>query len=459
MRIAFFTPLTPLQTAIADHSEGLLPHMVKHAQIDLFIDDGYRPTNPLILAQSAVYNYREFPVRAQDYDLVVYAMGDNADFHGYMYEILQRYPGVVILHDITLHHFIIGLTLARGDVEGYLSEMHYAYGEEGMEAAKRVIAGRGDDVYTAYPLVERVLDASLGVIVHNHFAKRDLLARRPSARVVQINQHFFLPHNFPDHVNAKALRAQLGLDDHFVLATFGFFIPDKRLDVCLRVFSRFLSNHPDAIYLLVGGHSPYYDVPSMIRSLGLEGKVILTGWMDPVSFVKYMFIPDIAIHLRYPHIGGTPYTPIRLLGLGVPTILSDIETLAEIPEGCCAKIAPDAYEEETLLATLEYLAAHEDVRRQMGENGRQFIQENCDCPTIARQYINFFEEILKSSPKPLTQMEESVSWERQLVQELAAILATWGITDADEDLLRPIAAAVASLRGQDRGRVNRASPS
>ena len=270
---------------------------------------------------------------------------------------------------------------------------------------------------------------------------------------------FFLPHNFPDHVDAKALRAQLGLDDHFVLATFGFFIPDKRLDVCLRVFSRFLSNHPDAIYLLVGGHSPYYDVPSMIRNLGLEGKVILTGWMDPVSFVKYMFIPDIAIHLRYPHIGGTPYTPIRLLGLGVPTILSDIETLAEIPEGCCAKIAPDAYEEETLLATLEYLAAHEDVRRQMGENGRQFIQENCDCPTIARQYINFFEEILKSSPKPLTQMEESVSWERQLVQELAAILATWGITDADEDLLRPIAAAVASLRGQGGGRVNRASPS
>lgn len=456
MRIAFFTPLTPLQTAIADHSEGLLPHMVKHAQIDLFIDDGYRPTNPLILAQSAVYNYREFPAWAQDYDLVVYVMGDNADFHGYMYEILQRYPGVVILHDVVLHHFIVGLTLARGDVEGYLREMRYAYGKKGAEAAQRVIAGRGDDVYATYPLVERVLDASLGVIVHNHFAKRDLLARRPNAKVACINYHFYLPYGFPDQVDATALRAQLGVKDRFVLATFGLFIPDKRIDVCLRVFSRFLDTHPDATYLLVGSHSSYYDVPGMIRNLGLESKVILTGWMDRVLFVKYMFVPDIAIHLRYPHIGGTLYTPIRLLGLGVPTILSDIETLAEISEGCCAKIAPDVYEEETLLATLEYLATHEDVRRKMGENGRQFIWKNHNCAAIARQYIDSFQEVLDSSAKPLTQMQESVGWETQLVRESAAILATWGITDKDDRLLWPVAAAIASLKGQSRKCVDRA---
>jgi glycosyltransferase involved in cell wall biosynthesis len=445
MRIAFFTPLAPLQTASADLIEGLLPHLVKYAQIDLFIDDGYRPVNPLILTRSQVYNYREFPARAQDYDLFVYVIGNNPDFHGYMYEILQQYPGVVIVHDLILHHFIVGLTLARGDVEGYLSEMRHAYGEEGIRAAQRVIAGQPDDVYAAYPLVERFVDASLGVIVTNHFAEREILARRPNARVVYIYHQFFLPYGFPDRVDARTLRAQLGLEDRFVLATFGIFIPAKRLDVCLRVFSRFLETHPDAIYLLVGTHSPYYDVPGMIRNLELEGKVILTGWMDPIPFVKHMFVPEIAVHLRYPDIGGTPYTPIRLLGLGVPTILSDIESVAEIPEGCCAKIPPDQYEEETLLATLEYLAAHEDVRRKIGENGQQFIQEHHSCDTIARQYVDFFEEIIARSVHPLSAGTDVGAYDQQLVREVAATLVRWGVIEDDEVWLHPIAEALAGL--------------
>ncbi len=445
MRIAFFTPLAPLQTASADLMEGLLPHLVKYAQIDLFIDDGYGPINPLILARSKVYNYREFPTRAEDYDLTVYVIGNNPDFHGYMYDILQRYPGVVIIHDLILHHFIVGLTLARGDMEGYLSEMRSAYGEEGVRAAQRVIAGEHGDIYAAYPLVERFVDASLGVIVTNDFAMREVSARRPNAHVVCIYHHFFLPYGFPNQVDAKALRAQLGLEDRFVLATFGIFIPPKRLDVCLRVFSRFLATHPDAVYLLVGSHSPHYDVPGMIRNLGLEGKVVLTGWMEPIPFVKQMFVPDIAIHLRYPDIGGTPYTPVRLLGLGVPTILSDIESVAEIPEGCCAKIPPDVYEEETLLATLEYLAAHEDVRRKMGENGRQLIEENHSCDKIARQYIDFFEEIQASSTYPPSPSNGVRAYDQDLVREVAAALAEWGVTEDDEALLQPVAKTLAGL--------------
>ena len=135
----------------------------------------------------------------------------------------------------------------------------------------------------------------------------------------------------------------------------------------------------------------------MIHELGLEKHVVLTGWMDPVSFTQHMYLLDIGIHLRYPHIGGTPFTPIRLMGLGIPTLLSDIEPLAELPEGVCAKIAPDEFEEDTLCALLTYLADHEDVRRQLGENGARWIRENHDAGRIAAQYIAAIEEAVTSA--------------------------------------------------------------
>jgi glycosyltransferase involved in cell wall biosynthesis len=359
-----------------------------------------------------------------------------------MHEPMQRYPGVVILHDTEFQHYFLGLTVRQGDKAAYRAEMEYAYGEAGLRAADLVIAGRGEWVRTQYPLVERIIDWSPGVIVHNPFGEREVLMRRPRARVRQINQHFYLPKEVSDGVDVQTLRAGLGLEDRFVLATFGLFLPDKRIDVCLRAFKRFREHRPDAHYMLVGGNSPFYDVPGMIRAHGLEDSVTLTGWLRVPDFVRHMFIPDIAIHLRYPHIGGTPYSPIRLLGLGRPTIVSDIEPMTYFPEGCCVKVAPDQYEEETLAAALTYLADHQDVRHQIGENGRQFIRQNHDVEQIAGQYLAFFED---TASAPKVESMAASTWDNQLVRETAAILAQWGVTEQDDELLRPIAAAIADM--------------
>jgi glycosyltransferase involved in cell wall biosynthesis len=445
MRIAFFSPLRPLQTAVADVSEGLLPYLAEHAQIDLFIEKGYRPTNPEIRERFRVYNYQEFPSRAGDYDNLVYHMGNEATFHGYIYHTLLKYPGVVVLHDLVLHHCIVGLTLNRGDVDGYVAEMRYAYGDKGVELARRVMDGQGEDIFYAYPLVERVLDASLGIIVHNNYAREEVLRRRPDLKVACIPQQFFLPPAFPQENDPAAIRAKLGLAGRFVVASFGFFVPDKRLTVALRAFARFRQNHPEAVYLLVGGHSPYYDLPGQLRNMGLEGVVKLTGWLDTVPFVRYMLATDLAIHLRHPHIGGTPYTPVRLLGLGVPTIVSNIEPMAEFPEDCCAKIDVDDYEEKVLLATMEYLAMHPEVRRQMGENSRHYIQEHHDPRKIARDFMAFLEDVVTHTPARPSPVPLRGEWDRQLIRETAAILAQWGVTEDDEVWLRPAAKAIASL--------------
>jgi glycosyltransferase involved in cell wall biosynthesis len=443
LRIAFFTPLAPRQTAIADHSEGLLPYLSQGADIDLFIDEGYEPTTPAIAEQFNIYSYREFPQRAANYDLPVYAMGNDNRFHGFMHNLMRDYPGVVIFHDTDFQHYFVERTLQHDDVGDYLSEMEYAYGQTGRQVAVLALIGEVERLRGVFPLIERLLAWSRGGIVYNEFAFRDLRRRRPEARLRHLNHHFYTPPGFPAKVDVEALRRRWGVQDAFTLGTFGLFIPHKRIEVCLRVFRRFLEVQPNAHYLLVGQHSPFYDVPEMIRAHELEDRVTLTGWMDALEFTQYLCVPDVVIHLRYPHIGGTPYTPIRLLGLGQPTILSDIEPLAGFPEGCCTKILPDEYEEDTLLAILKRLAEDADLRRQMGENARRFVARQHDVEQIAREHLEFFAEVV-ATPAPAKE-PATKTWQDRLVRDSASVLASWGVTEKDEYLLAPISQAIGEL--------------
>ena len=442
MRIAFFTPLSPLHTAIADHSEGLLPHLGELVDVEIYIDDGYTPTNPEITSRFPIHNFRQFPNRADRYDAVLYAMGDNARFHGYVYETLLRFPGVVILHDTTLHRMMIHWTLYRGDAERYLGEMRYAYGMADLRIAQQVLSGFGEEYVKRLPFFERVVDSSLAVIVHNGYARRQVLRYCPHARVFQINQHFFLPPGFPEETDVGALQARWGLEGRFVIGSFGLFVPHKRLDACLRAFARFREHHPEAVYLLVGDHPDHYDLPGLIRRLGLDESVILTGWMDPVPFTQHMYLLDIGVHLRYPHVGGTPFTPIRMMGLGVPTILSDIEPLAELPEGACVKVPPDHLEEETLYALFSFLAEHDAVRRRLGEEGARWIREHHDARRIAEQYVDAIKQAL-GSPPPRPPGDYSREHRiAHLVREVSAWAYRLGVPETDDDLLPFLAQAI-----------------
>jgi hypothetical protein len=173
--------------------------------------------------------------------------------------------------------------------------------------------------------------------------------------------------------------------------------------------------------------------------------VVLTGWVNTLDFARHMFAVDLAVHLRYPHVGGTPYTPFRLIGLGVPTIVSNIAPLAGIPADCCARIDPDETEEEVLVATLKYLAAHPEARRQMGENARRFVRTHHDARQAAEDHLAFFERVLGATPPPPPLRPGTVGYDATLLSTLGATLAAWDLADADDRWLVPIAGALAGL--------------
>src|ERR1051325_3056318 len=176
MRLAYFSPLPPSKSGIADYSAELLPFLARGAEVAVFVEQARELSNNQGRADYEVYDAAHFDeLHAQKpFDLCLYHHGNNP-YHEYIYERALATPGISVLHEHCLHHLMAWKTLGREDEEGYWDEMFYAYGRRGSQIAEM----RARDVGSEYqqflmPLNRRLVEHSLGVIVHNQYAASQL---------------------------------------------------------------------------------------------------------------------------------------------------------------------------------------------------------------------------------------------------------------------------------------------
>ena len=155
MKVAYYSPLPPSRSGVADYSALLLPELEKHVEV--------------VLARRR--RFRRFPSA----DLALYHIGNDPEAHGWIAKALEARPGVVVLHEFVLHHLVAGLTLARGDSRGYLDAMERGHGLAGRLLAFGVVEGRIPPLWEtrpeAFPLAGDVLAAATGLIVHSHYVE------------------------------------------------------------------------------------------------------------------------------------------------------------------------------------------------------------------------------------------------------------------------------------------------
>src|SRR5258705_8888049 len=153
------SPLPPSRWGIADSGGGGLPALARLFDVEAVTDDP-EATDPALRAVVRVRASAESP----EADLHLYHVG-NSPAHAFVYRAARARPGVVVLHDWSLHHLVLRETVERGDVSTYLREMRRAYGETGTFRARQGARDLGGDLLPAlFPLNDRVLEGSLGVV-------------------------------------------------------------------------------------------------------------------------------------------------------------------------------------------------------------------------------------------------------------------------------------------------------
>jgi hypothetical protein len=154
MRIAFFSPMPPSRSGIADYSAALVPPLKEFAEVEVFSSAHSR-------------------LDRSSFDCALYQIGNNGH-HTFVYEQALEWPGVVVMHEANLHHLIAEMTIKRGDWDAYIREVEHDGGPEAAAFAGRVRALEVGPDYEGVPMLRRVLEKTRGVVVHSHCVERSV---------------------------------------------------------------------------------------------------------------------------------------------------------------------------------------------------------------------------------------------------------------------------------------------
>ena len=397
MKIAYFSPLNPIKSGVSDYSEELLEYLAGYGRIDLFVDD-YKPSTSWIYESFEIFDYRRIFENhgRNDHDINIYHMGNN-DHHSYVYSVCTEQPGVVVLHEPILHHFVFSQTVGNNRLREYLRELDYCYKAQRPGIVKTTLELRDEVSWYEYPLVDRLVDSSMGIIVHSEFARRKVLDVNPLARVRRIPLHYAPPPSSRMRP-PEVVREILGFrEDEFLVGSLGYMTSSKRIDVLLRVIADLRREGRAVKLLLVGKVLPGCEAARWIEDLGLDDDVLVTGFVDTRTFREYLNVPDVFVALRHPSAGETSSSVIKMMGTGKPVMVSDHFAFSEFPDDCCFKVSTGEDEEEELRQKLLYCMENPDERRQLGERSRQHVLSHHDIQNSARGYVEFATEVLAGS--------------------------------------------------------------
>jgi glycosyltransferase involved in cell wall biosynthesis/predicted SAM-dependent methyltransferase len=369
MRIAFFSPLPPAKSGIADYSQALLEPLRRLADVEVFTPaDSFHP---------------------ERFDVALYQVGNNPH-HSFAYNAALRHPGVVVLHESNLHHLIADITIRGGDWDGYLAEVEYNGGQEALAYARRVRALEVGPDYEGLPMLRRILERSRGVIVHSDCMAKDIRAAGFVGPIGRIPHGAWIP-----KADRWGYRQRLGLEPSTpLIGIFGFLKPYKRIAESLRAFRRLVRVQPQARMILVGEPHPEFAVERLIESLGLTAHVRLLGFTPIEDFTGYLAACDVVLNLRYPTVGESSGTLLRALGLGKAVLVSDVGSFCEFPDDVCLKVPVDAQEEDLLFEYLSLLVARREVAKTLGQQARQWVERECNWDLVARRYVCFLESVV-----------------------------------------------------------------
>lgn len=369
LRVAFFSPMPPSGSGIADYSAALVEEMSKLADVKVF---DRAPENS---DQSR-------------FDIALYQLGNNSH-HDFVYDAALRTPGVAVLHEANLHHLLADVTIRRGNWDAYIEECEFNGGEAALANALRARTLEVGPDYDGVPMTRRLLESSRGVIAHSQFVAGEAARQGFRGEVAVIPHGAWIP-----QTDRNATRYQLGIEENTpLIGAFGYLKPYKRIAESLRALKRLVKLDPRVRMILVGEPHPEFPVDQLIRTLGLQEYVRTIGFAPIDRFVDYIGACDIVLNLRFPTVGETSGSLQRALGLGKAVIVSDIGSFAELPDDVCLKVPLGLLEEDLIFEYLNTLVSRPDLARAMGRRAREWVARECNWQTVARRYIDFLEVV------------------------------------------------------------------
>ena len=331
VRVAYYSPMPPSPSGIADYSALLLPAL--RERIDVVVAEPGK--------------------RRPHADIALYHVGNEPEAHGWIVDALREQPGIVVLHEYVLHHLIAGITIGRGDGRAYLDAMERELGVTGRLLGLGVLDNLLPLLWETqperFPLAGTVLDRAHGLIVHSRFVAERARAAGYDGRLWRI------PHPAWPRLDVEPAT---DVDGDPLIGCFGHLNMNKRIPELLAAFAALRRSQPGARLLLAGPAGERFDLDRRLERLGLTEGVVRFPYVPESRMWSLMAACDVLVNLRFPTMGETSGSVVRALTLGKPLVVSDVGWFAELPDGVVLKVPVDELEVSMLEAAIGFAARH-----------------------------------------------------------------------------------------------------
>jgi glycosyltransferase involved in cell wall biosynthesis len=405
-RIALWSPLPPAATGIADYTRELVGGLADWADVEIFVD-GREPVDPEVLASHVVRDGGEFAsaARGRPFDQVFYQLGANRR-HLYASEAVERWLGVVVLHDLPWSQLVLHESHVHRCPEAFRLAFESIEGEAALAAfdalgnpADARYAERCEELLNRHQMLGRLVGLSCAQILHWHAGAEEVRRRHANARVFAFPMGVADPLAGADDVDGT--RCALGVPAGALLVgAFGVADPVKRLESVVSGLAEAAADGADVHLVVVGSFTtPAYRLRlgGQIERLGVADRVRLLGRVPADRFRSLLRACDVAVNFRHPFRHQMSATLMRAVAAGKPVLVSAEAPWDELPESFCARIAADASEVAALAAALRRLVREPDWRLEMAAEARNWYLEHATLAHMAAAYRRVFEDTSGSS--------------------------------------------------------------
>jgi glycosyltransferase involved in cell wall biosynthesis len=433
--------MPPVATGIARCSADLVVALDGEHDIDIFVDQrnlgSVSSGARFASAHDFAWQHRQRP-----YDLIVYQLG-NSSHHDYQWPYLFRHPGLVVLHDVHLHHARAACLLRTFRADDYRTEFAWNHPEASVDLAEVAVAGFDNHFHYAWPMTRAVVEHSRLVAVHSAIAAESLResAKGGRIRAIQLGHGTLLTDAASAEQGARA-RARYAIPpDAFVFGSFGALTPDKRIPQILSAFAATRAHVPSAHLLLAGAVTGELDVRRLVERLGLRDSCTVTGYLpDDADLTGCIAASDVTLNLRWPTAREVSGPWLRCIAAGRPTVTMDLAHMADVPsidprtwrsnapggEAPCTVAIDILDEDHSLRLAMRRLATDASLRASLGRAARQYWLDKHSIDVMVAGYRTLIAEALDISiaaaPLPPHLVQDGGDTLRRLAMEFTVPL-------------------------------------
>lgn len=215
----------------------------------------------------------------------------------------------------------------------------------------------------------------------------------------------YIPHGCPNvpFVQSETMKNTLGLEDRFILSTFGLISQSKGIEYAIKALPEIVEVKPDVLYLVIGethpevrkneGEAYRQSLFNLIEELGVEGHVrFVNRFLEKEELIRFLQGTDVYI-LPYPNEEQiSSGTMLYALSTGKAIVSTPFLHAKEvISQGAAVKC--DFRNPDSIASCVTNFIRSKESRNIYEERAYEYSREMI-WPNIAMRYVNLFYESL-----------------------------------------------------------------